>query len=168
MENSTVQGPENSKGIKIFNSTEEEFLHFSLSAKTKTYRNILKNGIQGMLYVDYFKIETFFKIISIITDSNLNKASIATFILNTNYKLECLCTGTVLGQLSKIQEQLLKHFLDAIFFASVEVRKTLTSMKRFCFCNSTVLQHNTNLLQTRSKNAAFAQVFVFPIPTLKE
>lgn len=47
-------------------------------------------------------------------------------------------------------------------FASVKVPVTLTSLKIFCFCNSTALQHNTNLLQTRSKNAAFVAVFIRP------
>jgi len=52
-------------------------------------------------------------------------------------------------------------------FTSDEVHKTFF-LKRFYFYNSTVLQCNTNRLQTRSKNAAFVPVFVFPAPTLKE
>lgn len=118
--------------------------------------------------MDYFKIDTYVKIIFIHTDNNLNKERIATLILNTNYKFKCLCTGTVMGYLPKIQEQLLKHFLDAICLLQLRFTKLLTSLKRFCFCNSTVLQCNTNLLQTRSKNAAFIPVFIFLAPTLKE
>lgn len=156
--------PKESRPLILSNKS---FLLFSIPAKTKTYLEILKKKrIQSILYMDYFKTDTFLKITSIQIDNNLNKESIATFILNTNYKFECLCPGTVMGHSPKIQEQLLKHFLDAICL--LQVHKTLTSLKRFCFCNSTVLQCHTNLLQTRSKNAAFIPVFIFPAPTLKE
>lgn len=65
--------------------------------------------------MDYFKTDISLKIIYIHSDNNLNKASIATFILNTNYKFKHLCIGTVTGHLPKIKEQLLKHFIEAIF-----------------------------------------------------
>ena len=69
--------------IKTFNSIKQEFLAFLYTSYNKDiFRNTKKNWIQGILYMGYFKIDTSLKIISLHTDNNLNKHSVATFTLN--------------------------------------------------------------------------------------
>lgn len=124
--------------------------------------------------MNYFKIDIFLNIISINTDNNLNKET-AAFTLNTNCESECVWTGAVMGHSPQIQDQLLKHFLDAIHLLQLRFIKLRQAWRDSAFLTAvnciialTVLQGNPNLLQTGSKNAAFKPVFIIPASALKE